>query len=411
MAPDFRADLRDQLELLQRCAQWCDEGSSIGAKEIAVKIRVLLHDTGKPNSRRKSTSVLTHLGVKSTTRLLSTSPGGPADADVVFQFGMGSARFGDGGDPIRPSLGAVGWRLVPVEEWWEQPVHVFDGGATRVSRKDIVLGAANKMGGAHRDPNLEGAFKRLAQDGAFLRLGTRLGGVEVMRALLDIYLTNLRDMAFEIAHSPDILVLASKMFPGPCDDCSGKVRADAREPRIVRRNTFSATQCHELTCGHGWHVTATLEGGVASPIIYPHACDCALGEYDSRIARLVGKKHRAFAAYAWGKYQAEGRGAVVAWEVDVRKKLDIPADIEIEPVYGFGYCTVAALEGTNLPTWVKENAERVLPAVREYDPEEGYIVLGCHLDGAVPATVLSVDGVPPMPPDADPAGSLAPTTS
>jgi len=331
---------------------------------------------------------------------MSTSPGAPVDGDVVFQFGIGMMHFGDGGTPVRPSLGEIGWRLLPVDEWWTQVIHVFDGGATHVSRKTMVLGAANKQGGAHVDPKLEGEFKRLAEDGAFLHLVGRIDGVEVTRPLLDIHLTNLRDMAFEITNSPDLLLLASTIFPGPCDDCGGREQRDTREPRIVRRNTFSATQCHELECGHAWHVTATLEGGAGSPLIYQHACDCALGEYDSRVFRSVGKRHRRFAAYAWGKYESEGKGAVVVWEADVRKKLDIPEDIEVEPVYGFGYCTLDALQTGNLPAWVRENAERVLPAVREYNPRTGYVVLCRHLDAGVQPTVLTVNGVPPMPPDA-----------
>src|SRR6266404_404051 len=137
---------------------------------------------------------------------------------------------------------------------------------------------------------------------------------------------------------------------------------------------------------HAWHVTATLEGGVGSPLIYSHACDCALGEYDSRVTRLVGKKHQRFAAYAWGKYEAEGRGAIVVREADVRKKLSIPEDIELEPVYRFGYCTLEALQGANLPKWVRDSAERVLSLVREYDPQRGYVVLCHHLDAGVQPT-------------------------
>lgn len=362
---------------------------------MAQAIRVLVHDT------KHSTSLLTHLGVKDTARLISTVPLLPAEDGVLFQFGMGMMRFGDGRPPLRAALGdGPHWWPVPVERWWTQIVHVFDGGATRITRRTMVLGAAHNEGGAHVDPNLTGAFKRLTEDAAFLHSARRVDGVDVSTPLHEVHFVNLRDMAFEITHSPDILVMASTVFPGPCDDCDGARREDAREPRLVRRTTLSATQCHELKCGHAWHVTAALEGGIGSPIIYPHACDCSLGEYDSRVFRLVGKRHPRFAAYAWGKYQAEGRGAIVIWEADVRKKLDIPDDIEVEPVYGFGYCGLNALEGADVPAWVKDSADRLVPVVREYDPNTSYVVLCRHLAAGVQPTVFRMKAIPPLPPDA-----------
>lgn len=362
---------------------------------MATVIRILVHDT------RNLTSLLTHLGVKATARLLTTSPILPADEHTLFQFGMGTMCLGDAASPIHPSLGEYGWAFVSVTDWWTQTIHVFDAGETRVSRKTMVLGAANKQGGAHVDPKLNGAFKRLAEDGAFLHLMQVIDGVEVCRPLLDIHLTNLRDMAFEITHSPDIALLAGGTFPGPCQRCNGADRADSREPYIVRRTTRSVTECHELTCGHRWHVTAANLDGADEPVVYDHPCDCDLGEYDSRVFRMVGLQHPRWAAYSWGKFTALGRGVVVLQEADVRRALDISSDIEIDPIYQIAYCTLEALEGTTLlPASLRENAERVSPAVRAYDPQTGYVIFCKHLEDGAPPTVTTVENIPPLPPDA-----------
>jgi hypothetical protein len=96
-----------------------DAGFRDEALRMADAIRVLVHDP------RPSTSLVTNLGVKTTARLMSTSTGVLVDRDVMFQFEIGMTHFGDG-TPIRPSLGEIGWRLVPADES-TQLIHVFDG--------------------------------------------------------------------------------------------------------------------------------------------------------------------------------------------------------------------------------------------------------------------------------------------
>jgi len=147
-----------------------------------------------------------------------------------------------------------------------------------------------------------------------LHLTRGFGDERVSLPVLDFHYASLRDMAFEITHSPDILTMASTLFPGSCDDCEGTPREHARLPQVVRKTRSSASECHELECGHAWHVTITLEAGIATPIAYAHACDCAVSDHDSRAAWFVAKQHDRFGAYPWGKFKAEGRGAVVIVE-------------------------------------------------------------------------------------------------
>jgi hypothetical protein len=51
---------------------------------------------------------------------------------------------------------------VPFSTWWDADAVANDSGMT-VSRKHIVLGAANKDGGAHVDPKLQRFYENLAK--------------------------------------------------------------------------------------------------------------------------------------------------------------------------------------------------------------------------------------------------------
>jgi hypothetical protein len=182
---DFRTYLARQLSFLDRSAAAYDRGDRDEAYRIAVAIRVLLHDT------RRSTSILKHLNAKDVP-LLSTVMAGPRNA--LFFDGMnlltispgkivGSPKLGQG--PIR--------RMVSVDDWWNEPI--FTISRTETSRKDVVLGAANKDGGAHVDHALDADYERLREG---LYLPSSNGAVDIPEPQL----VSLRQMAFEILNSP-----------------------------------------------------------------------------------------------------------------------------------------------------------------------------------------------------------------
>jgi len=129
-----------------------DAGDRDEAVRIATAIRILVHAT------RRSTSLLTHLGVKGITRLVTTSSQSPVDENAILQLGT-TFHFGDDG-PVAQAPTREHWKLVPIEHWWNETLHVFDAGATRITRATMVLGAATKEGGAHVDPELTGVFKK-----------------------------------------------------------------------------------------------------------------------------------------------------------------------------------------------------------------------------------------------------------
>ena len=68
---DFLQRTKDKIEALQILCKAYDDGKYSIAKEIAASIRVLVHDT------HSSTSLLAHLGLKDSIRMLSKKTSSP----------------------------------------------------------------------------------------------------------------------------------------------------------------------------------------------------------------------------------------------------------------------------------------------------------------------------------------------
>lgn len=193
---DFVHHLQRQLGFLENSCASYDAGHHSEAIRIATVIRVLLHDTGK------STSLLRHLAA-TDIQLLSTTFDPPSWA---FHF-MGLGQFG-GGRGYVPQLGDGPINtLIPVTTWWNQVVMVID--RTRITRRDLVLGAANKDGGAHVDTNLTAEYEALATDGVVGSLIYRMSDdSEVAAPIQGAHLLSLRQLGYELLHSPALLDLA-----------------------------------------------------------------------------------------------------------------------------------------------------------------------------------------------------------
>lgn len=150
--------LREQVRFLVSSANSYDRGFEGEAKRLAVIIRVLVHDTSN------STSLLTLLGKKdidfydsgldweSDHRL---SPTGLAD----IQFSPPKElRYSAPLDNLWPGKSKV--KKVRFNQWWNKVVYL-DNKQNKLNRKELILNTANKLGGAHVDPNLDKAYQRL----------------------------------------------------------------------------------------------------------------------------------------------------------------------------------------------------------------------------------------------------------
>ncbi len=222
----FKERLADQLRFLKTSCERYDEGDEREAVRIALTLRVLFHDT------ETSTSLLTHLKAKDKVTLYSASRPPPPG---TFEFrGMGrttlliTPKDYEVFRWVKPVLDDEAHPHTPlsVRDWWEMPVFVSrQGGQLRVmstlaastgkdyaiTRKDIILGAANKDGGAHVDAVLSPNYEFLAQIGAYriseeeIKLAN--GKVVHLPQVKYIHLLHLRQMGYEVLHSPNLFAL------------------------------------------------------------------------------------------------------------------------------------------------------------------------------------------------------------
>jgi hypothetical protein len=162
---EFREQLEVELRHLRRSAREYDDGDESEAQRLAVMIRKLVHDTGR------STSLLTHLGAKSTLRYIDTRPRLPPGAppgSIILHAGLVIVhmQFGPGGGSrFSPALDGREQELVEFNEWWEDPF-VTDQHGHEFARSDFVLSVSNQDGGAHIDRTLGEQWAALTREGS-----------------------------------------------------------------------------------------------------------------------------------------------------------------------------------------------------------------------------------------------------
>jgi hypothetical protein len=153
----------EQLDFLRTSAQAFDAGVLHEYKRIALVLRVLLHDTNA------SHSLLKQLGVKATLQYWDTRdrPVAAPDRQIVAVHDWPQGMVGMAGTTsVFPDPHGEGaWRWFPMlgsdpglsvrrrdfEAWWRDSIIELKSGQT-FTRRDFVLGIANREGGAHVDP-------------------------------------------------------------------------------------------------------------------------------------------------------------------------------------------------------------------------------------------------------------------
>lgn len=98
---------------------------------------------------------------------------------------------------------------------------------TPYSREAIVRDTANKEGGAHVAATLTPEFERLTTPGVIGDLVEISGGVETRTPIPDIHFVCIRQMAYELLNSPELLKLAS-YSPKPQSGGGGRSAGDER---------------------------------------------------------------------------------------------------------------------------------------------------------------------------------------
>ncbi len=199
MQPNYCDQLRRQIGFLQRSAEAFDAGYIDEAVRIATTIRVLVHNTAS------SVSLLKHLNATNISLLSSCESASP---NSLLYMGLGVQQVKNEGGTIKatyvPLFDGPMKISVPVSEWWDMVVYVLGSGA-RLSRKHIVLTAANKDGGAHVDSALTPEYEALAQHGALGYFLSSVGGNTNEEPFTDAHFVAVRQMAYELLNSPELL--------------------------------------------------------------------------------------------------------------------------------------------------------------------------------------------------------------
>jgi hypothetical protein len=141
-------ELKEQIELIKNSVDAYDRGSIVEYKNLATRVRVLVHDT------EKSQSLLNSLGVKEEIRFFDSCF--PYISNVVKISWYGLVQRHSAFKDFVPILNSYPSALTKVKfaQWWEKPV-LIDAEENSLSRKRIILAVANKDGGAHVAVDLE----------------------------------------------------------------------------------------------------------------------------------------------------------------------------------------------------------------------------------------------------------------
>lgn len=183
----LREHLKEQFSFLEVSAESFDSGYTAEAKRLAVTIRILLHDSGR------SHSILGQLNMKDRTFFDTSSEFDPRN--LVTHSGLVLMRPGPNGMEFAAKLDAARiQQWTPFLTWWEAVVFV-DQDRRPLSRKQLILTAANKDGGAHVDPKLEEVYAELSRANS---LGWMTGSDEAPRPMNPPERPAIRQIAHEV---------------------------------------------------------------------------------------------------------------------------------------------------------------------------------------------------------------------
>ena len=151
----FIDSLKTHLKFISRSCELYDEGDTDEALRIAVSLRVIFHNTSK------SISLLNHLNKTDSVNLISTfvtqQSLGDTHGQIHWHAVIPIMMTSDGVKP--PTSDWEMQSILVAENWWNEQIWLE--GQFALSRKDIVLSAANQDGGAHLDSNPSEKTKKL----------------------------------------------------------------------------------------------------------------------------------------------------------------------------------------------------------------------------------------------------------
>ena len=196
----LKDQLRRQMAFLYRSCMLFDAGYHDEAIRIAAVVRILAHDTPK------SVSLLNRLDATWINLLSTCEPMERVESCLFFE---GLQRYKK--NSFQPKLGNSSFKEdVPLAMWWTQVVVLLERNR-HISRRDLILAAANRDGGAHVD-DLTPEYQRLI-DGTWVLASPCLSvghDLDVINADIfrETHFMALRQIGYEVLSSHDLLQVA-----------------------------------------------------------------------------------------------------------------------------------------------------------------------------------------------------------
>jgi hypothetical protein len=203
---EFKEQLKRQVKFLKNSCQAFDQGEWEEAIRIATSIRVLLHDS------TRSTSILKHLNAKNinlfSTCVNPVENNNTSNMQCFCGFAMGiiilgpQPSYGPDLSDFSPNSSV----LLPFDKWWEQIVWPLSP-EYQLTRRFLILTAANKNGGAHVDEQLPEEYKKLANETFGAITAKSKGKIYYEQNVVNMHLVSIRTIANELLKSPDFIDL------------------------------------------------------------------------------------------------------------------------------------------------------------------------------------------------------------
>lgn len=185
MPVNFHEQLRRQINFLINSCHFFDEGYKPEAIRIAQCLRVMFH------TRTTNISILSHLN-STNIKIISTVKPDIVNEKMIMFDGL-LAFF----NKPAHSIEDVSTYEMTFSEWWNQIV--FINNDVKITREKLVKSAADTDGGAHVDSKLDSDYEKIIYD--FWRNSSG--------AITDRHLTGLRQLAFEVINSTQLIELAN----------------------------------------------------------------------------------------------------------------------------------------------------------------------------------------------------------
>jgi hypothetical protein len=184
--------LKYQLSAIEDLCEMYDKGKTYLAQDIAVKLRVIFHNTNQ------SRSLINHLKLDHLQMFCTCNKYNPANL-LKIHLGLVCLKHevGKGWD-YGPHLIHVQAVKVSIENWWANKKVLVDSEENAYTRSKIIKAIANKDGGAHVDEHLDKDYYDLtrANTSGWVFVTPEGGTI-----LLNPVPASIRQMAYEVLES------------------------------------------------------------------------------------------------------------------------------------------------------------------------------------------------------------------